>query len=120
MKILKQVGLLFGLCWASLVVEAALPFAFPSSVIALILLLLLLLAKVVKPEHLREKSDFLLGNLPFFFIPACVGIVEYKDLLVENGLALVVICLVSTVVVYAVTAWSVQLTMRLLDERRKP
>ena len=40
-------------------------------------LLALLLARVIKTEHIREKSDYLLGNLPFFFIPASVSIINY-------------------------------------------
>ena len=41
MKILKQVAILFGLCWISLLIEKLLPITFPSSVIALVLLLIL-------------------------------------------------------------------------------
>ncbi len=119
MKILKQVGILFGLCWVSMYIEKLLPFTFPSSVIALLLLLLLLLIRVVKVDHVREKSDFLLGNLPFFFIPATAGIIQYKDTIVSNGAAFLTICVVSMVATFAVTAWAVQLTMRLIDRRNR-
>lgn len=117
MKILKQVGILFGLCWISMYLEKLLPFTFPSSVIALMLLLMLLLIRVVKVDHVREKSDFLLGNLPFFFIPATAGIIQYKEAVLSNGVAFLAICVVSMAVTFAVTAWAVQLTMRLIDRR---
>lgn len=117
MKILKQIGILFGLCWVSIYIESLLPFAFPASVIALVTLLALLLLRVIRVGHIREKSDFLLGNLPFFFIPAAVGIMEYKDVLLENGGAFFVICLMSMVVTFAVTAWVVQLAMGLIDKK---
>ncbi|MET0017663.1 CidA/LrgA family protein [Oscillibacter sp.] len=119
MKILKQVGILFGLCWVSMYIEKLLPFTFPSSVIALIILLILLLIRVVKVDHVREKSDFLLGNLPFFFIPATTGIIQYKEIFLRNGTAFLVICVVSMVITFAVTAWAVQLTMRLIDRRNR-
>ena len=119
MKILKQAGLLFGLCWISLYLEKLLPISLPSSVIALALLLALLLTRVVKVEHVREKSDFLLNNMPFFFIPATVGIIQYKDTILSNGVAFLVICAVSMVVVFAVTGWAVQLTMRIVDGRSR-
>ena len=38
MKILIQVGILFGLTWVSECIEKALPFVFPASVISLLLL----------------------------------------------------------------------------------
>ena len=37
MKILKQFGVIFGVCWVSLVIEHYLPFSFPASVIGMIL-----------------------------------------------------------------------------------
>ena len=119
MKILKQAGILFGLCWVGLYIEKLLPITFPSSVIALILLLALLIARVVRVEHVREKTDFLLGNLPFFFIPAATGIMQYKELLLGNGVAILVICAVSMVATFAATVWAVRLTMKLIERRNR-
>lgn len=119
MKILKQVGILFGLCWVGAIIEGLLPFAFPSGVIALILLLILLITRVVRVEHVREKSDFLLGNLPFFFVPAAVGIMGYKDVLLSNGAALAAVCGISMVATFAATVWAVRLTMKLVDRRNR-
>ena len=61
MKILKQFGVIFGVCWISLVIEHYLPFSFPASVIGMILLLICLLTGFLKIEHVQEKADFLLG-----------------------------------------------------------
>ena len=77
MKILKQFGVIFGVCWVSLVIEHYLPFSFPASVIGMILLLLCLLTGFLKIEHVQEKADFLLGNMAFFFVPAGVSIINY-------------------------------------------
>ena len=38
MKILKQFGVIFGVCWVSLVIEHYLPFSFPASVIGIVAL----------------------------------------------------------------------------------
>lgn len=81
LKIITQVGIIFGVCWAAQIVEQALPFAFPASVIGMILMFLLLAFRVLKVDHIREKSDFLLGNMAFFFIPAGVSIINYFDVL---------------------------------------
>ena len=113
MKILKQFGIIFGVCWISIVIEHYLPFSFPASVIGMILLLLCL-----KIEHVQEKADFLLGNMAFFFVPAGVSIINYFDVLKSSIIPLIVICVVSTVITFAATAYSVTLTVRLLEKRK--
>lgn len=118
LKILLQIGIVFGLYWLSQCIEAALPFPFPASVISLLLLLILLVLKVVKVDHIREKADFLLGNLSFFFVPVSVSFMNYVDVVRDNAVAFFTICVVSTVLCFAVTAWTVQLTSRLLEKRK--
>ena len=115
MKLLTQIGIIFGICWISTCIERVLPFTLPASIIGMLLLLALLLARVIKTEHIREKSDYLLGNLPFFFIPASVSIINYADVLRENLLALVVVCAVSLIATFAATVGAVRLTCRLLE-----
>ena len=118
LKILLQIGIVFGLYWLSQCIEAALPFPFPASVISLLLLLALLVLKAVKVDHIREKADFLLGNLSFFFVPVSVSFMNYVDVVRDNAAAFFTICVVSTVLCFAVTAWTVQLTSRLLEKRK--
>lgn len=64
----------------------------------MVLLLLLLASGLLRVEHIQEKADFLLANMAFFFLPAGVSIMNYFDLLRSSAVALVVICLVTTVV----------------------
>ena len=116
LKLLTQIGIIFGICWISTCIERVLPFTLPASIIGMLLLLALLLARVIKTEHIREKSDYLLGNLPFFFIPASVSIINYADVLRENLLALVVVCAVSLIATFAATVGAVRLTCRLLEQ----
>ena len=118
MKIIKQIGIIFTVCWLSILVEKALPFSFPASVIGMILLFLCLLTGVLKIEHIQEKADFLLENMAFFFVPAGVSIINYFDVLKDTWLQLVIICVISTVITFAVTAWSVKLAVRLMGRRR--
>ena len=118
MKILKQFGVIFGVCWVSLVIEHYLPFSFPASVIGMILLLLCLLTGFLKIEHVQEKADFLLGNMAFFFVPAGASIINYFDILKSTVLQLLVICVVSTIVTFAVTAYAVTLTVKLMEKKK--
>lgn len=117
MKIIKQIGIIFSICWLAQVVEYFLPFDFPATVIGMILLFFCLLTGILKIEHIQEKSDFLLSNMAFFFIPAGVSMINYLDILKENALQLVLICVITTIVTFFVTAYSVHLTMKLLNKK---
>lgn len=114
MKILQQLGILFGLCWLSRILERVLPFPLPASVIALLLGLILLMTHLLRTEQIGELSDFLLSNLSFFFIPVSAGLMNYTDVLRESGAAFLVICVVSMILTFGATAWAVRLTDRLL------
>ena len=119
MKIIQQIGIIFGICWISQIIEHLLPFSFPASVIGMILIFLLLCIRVIKIEHIKEKSDFLLSNMAFFFIPAGVNIINYLDILQRNAVKLVIICVVSTILTFAATAYSIKLTLILMNRRKK-
>jgi holin-like protein len=113
MKIMLQAGIIFGLCWISRIIARFLPFDFPASIIALFLVFLLLFAGLLRLEHIREKSDFLLSNMAFFLIPSSVNVMNYLGLIKENVLKLIVICVVSTIITFGVTALTVSAVLKL-------
>ena len=111
MKILIQFGIIFGVCWLGEGLVSVLPI--PGSVLSMAILFLLLLTRLVRPAHVAEKSDFLLKNMAFFFIPAGVGIMESAGLLAENLIPFLFICAVSLILTFAATAWTVTGVIRL-------
>lgn len=119
MKIIKQVGIFFTVCWLSQVISEVLPFDFPASVIGMIVLFICLITGGLKLEHIQEKSDFLLQNMAFFFIPAGVSVMNYFDILKSSIVPFIVICTLSTVITFAVTAYSVIFVMKLLKRRER-
>ena len=119
MKLLCQFGVIFGVCWASQILEHLLPVPFPASVIGMVLLFVLLATGVLKLEHVREKADFLLANMAFFFLPAGVSVMNYFDVLRSALVPLLVICLVTTVLVFGATALSIKLTLRLMGRGKR-
>lgn len=119
MKIIKQIGIIFTICWLSQVIEYILPFSFPASVIGLVLLLVCLLTGMLKITHVEEKSNFLLSNMAFFFIPAGVELINYFDVLKDNLFQIAIICVLSTIITFAATAYSIKLTLRLMKRREK-
>lgn len=118
MKILNQIAIIFFLCLSGEAIAYILPFPLPlpSSIIAMFLLLLALFSGFLKIDHIKEKSDFLLQNMAFFFIPAGVKVIEHLDLISAMWWQLLVIIVASTVFVFLITALSVSLALKL--ERR--
>lgn len=104
-----ELALLFGVCLVAEGVAAVLPVAFPASVIAMLLLLALLLSGAVKKDHIGRSGRFLMGNMAFFFLPPCVGILEHWGTLAPFLVPFLAISVLTTPLVYAVTAWTVQL-----------
>ena len=112
MNLMEELALILVLCLLGEGIAALLPVAFPASVISMVLLTLLLLCGGVKERQIQVTSKFLVVNMGIFFVPSVVGTIEYTELLGRQLLPFVVIVLVTTPVVYGITAWAVQLLMR--------
>ena len=106
MKILWQLCFLFALCFVGEIASSLLPFPFPASVISLLILLFLLCIRAVKPEQIRETSDFLLKNMAFFFLEQFAVIQsQIPILLFIIAVTLVLTFLASSLTVTAVIRW---------------
>ena len=109
---MAQVAVICGICLVSEGVSAVIPVAFPASVIALLLLGLLLFTRLLKPEHVKDLSAFLVANMAFFFLPSCVGMMEHAPAILGQLVPFLLISFLTTPLVYCVTAWSVQWLIR--------
>lgn len=118
-KLLVQIGIVFGICLVGEGIAAVLPFTFPASVLSMLLLFVLLLCGVLKVEHIREKGDFLLKNMAFFFIPSGVALLEQVDFLKGKIMILLLICLITMVLTFAATAFTVRLVSPLAEASEK-
>ncbi len=86
--------------------------SFPGSVIGMLLLLAALHLKWIRVDDIRYVSSFLLGYMPLFFIPAGVSVMASYTLMEGFYLPVIVLTLVSTMVVMAVTGRLVQYLVR--------
>lgn len=101
---IKALAIIFGcLAFGSLIVTLT-GLKFPASIIGLLTLFGLLQLGVVKVESIKAISDTLLGNLILLTLPPCVAIVQYLDILAQDGLAIILASLGSTFLVLVVTA----------------
>ena len=120
MNIMGQLAILFGVCLISEGISALLPISLPASVISLLLLLALLLSGMVKERHIDRVCAFLVGNMAFFFVAPCVGLMEHLPTLAACLIPFLLIAICTTPIVYAVTAWTVQLMIRLCLRKEEP
>lgn len=114
MNILYQIAIIFSLCLAGELISAILPIFIPSAIISLILLFIMLESKILKIDHIKEKSDFLLANMAFFFIPAGVKVIDYFSIIKSIWWQFILVCLTSTILVFFITGSVVKLTLRLM------
>lgn len=118
MKIIAQIGLVLGVCLVGEWVSALLPIAFPGSVLSMLLLFLLLLTRALRPDHIQQAADFLLQNMPFFFIPAGAGLLEHWDAIRASVLPLLVVCVVTTVLTFGAAGLTVKAVIALQQRQR--
>ena len=118
MSVLAQLCVIFGVSLVAEGISSILPFTFPGSVMAMVLLLLLLAFRVVKPHQLKETSGFFMDHMAIFFLPPCVGILQYKDVLLANVWAVLLISVLTAPLVFFVTGHVVQLTMKWIRKRK--
>ncbi|SEH51010.1 holin-like protein [Halobacillus karajensis] len=88
----------------------------PGSVIGLILLFLLLSLKLVSERWITEGAGFMITHLPFFFIPATVGVMGYAYVFKGKGILLIFIGLLSTGLVMGISG---SVAQRLAGRREK-
>ncbi|QWT45489.1 CidA/LrgA family protein [Azospira inquinata] len=111
--IVLQIGLLTGL-WliADLISARWLP-QLPPGVLGMLLLLAGLLTRRVPLGWFNLGARWLLAEMLLFFIPAVIAVVKYPQLMLHQGLAIVLVIVVSTLFVMAVTALAVDGVYRL-------
>ena len=121
MKIMKQLGIIFGICLLGEGISHVLPFTCPGGIVSMVLLFLLLVCKAVKEESIKESVDFLLENMAFFYIPVSVGMLEYFDIIKRHIVVILLICFISFFLTLIVTYYTVVFVDRLMggDKKKK-
>lgn len=102
-RIAVQVGFLTLVSLAGSQIAAHLPWPVPGNVVGLVIMLGLLFSGVVRVDWVESGSDWLLGDLLLFFVPAAVGIVQYRDLILSSGIRILLVIGLSTVAVMICT-----------------
>ena len=113
MKFVKQFGIILLLSFLGELLHAFLPLTIPASIYGIVILFLCLEFKVISVSAVKDVSSFFIEIMPIMFIPAAVGLMDSWQIRKEAWLSYVVITVLSTFVVMAVSGRAVQLVMKL-------
>ena len=119
LHITLELAVILAVCFLGDVLVTLLPFNFSASVLSMIILLVLLVAKAIKFDYIKSSASFFTSNMAVLFIPYGVKLLQYLDVIKENLLLFLIIVLVTTPVVYGVTAFTAQFIMKLQKEDDK-
>ncbi|MEA4900933.1 CidA/LrgA family holin-like protein [Desulfitobacterium sp.] len=75
----------------------------PGTVLGIIVVFFLLETKLIRLEWIETGANWLVSNIMLFLIPSAVGVIQYKTMLSENGLSLIAVIVISSVVVMVFT-----------------
>ena len=118
-RILLQIGVILAFAAAGEWIAAILPGAVPPSIVAKALPLLLLFCGALRLEQVEDTADFFLKNMGFFFIPVNVSIMKSYRLISDNLFKFLLLIVVTTLITFAATGWTVQAVMRLQNRMQE-
>jgi holin-like protein len=112
MKLLRQVGIISGICFLGEMLHWLFKLPIPGNVLGMALLFTGLCSGLIKLEMIEEVSNFLLDHLTFFLIPAGVGIIAALDIVKGKWVAFIATCIITTVLIMIVTGHTIQLLQK--------
>lgn len=116
-KILLQISMILAICLVAEAIVSVLPFAFPSSVTAILILALLLGTKIIKEHQIAETADFMLSCMALVFVPLTVGVIEELDVLKGQVAGFIIVVFVSLILTFLGTYGTVRVIQLVLTKK---
>jgi len=110
--IVEGLAILFLMQFTGELISRMLRLPLPGNLTGLLLLFFLLCLGVIRMEQVEDAANLLLDNMMLLFIPLNAGLMTIFPLLKKEGLAIIISLLLSTVLVMAVTAKTVEFIKR--------
>lgn len=116
MKYIYQFTIIISISFIGELLNRIIPLPIPASIYGMIILFLALLSGILKLSAVKETGKFLIYIMPLMFIPPTVGLLDMWGVMQNFLVALVIISLLSTIVVLAVSG---RVTQYLIKFKRK-
>ena len=103
MRFLKQFAIILAISFLGELLARFVPLPVPASIYGLVLMFLALFLKIFPVSAVKETSGVLLEIMPLMFVPPAVAVIENVALLKGDWWKLLILALLSTVIVMAVS-----------------
>lgn len=119
MKYIEQLIIIILFSFIGELLNYVIPLPIPASIYGMILLFLALSSKIIKIEQVEETGEYLMSIMLIFFVPAAVGIMDTFFQYQSSMLKIIVIVIISTIIVQAVTGLISQFIIRITNKKGK-
>ena len=116
MKYIGQFTLIIAISLIGELLNKIIPLPIPASIYGMTILFTLLSTGALKLSAVKETGKFLIYIMPIMFIPPTVGLIESWEVMQQFLAAIIIISLVSTVFVLAISGRMTQLIIRLKEK----
>ena len=112
MKYITQVLIVVLFTFLGEVLAHVIPFPIPAAIYGIVLMLIALGTGLLKAEKIKEVPQFLISIMPVLYVAPSVRLLEYWGIIAPNVAAIVIISVVSTFLVFAVSSLVVNALMK--------
>lgn len=119
MRFLKQFSIIVTISFLGEVLNHLIPFPIPASIYGLVLMFLCLRFKIFPISAVKETSTFFIQIMPILFVAPTVSLVLATDYLKMYWWQFIVIAVISTFLVMAVSGWVTQLVIQRKKSKAK-
>lgn len=106
--VLFQMMIYAAILFVSQMISSVMPASFPlpTPVIGLVLLYTLLTAHIIKIEWVDSFGSAIISMIGFLFVPSGISLAANLDIMKSQGVQLVLVILLSTIILLVVTAYT--------------
>lgn len=119
MKYIGQFCIIIFISFIGEILHYYIPLPIPASIYGLVIMFAVLASGKLSLDKVRDTGKFLVEIMPLMFIPAGVGLITAWDTLKSICVPVIVITLVSTIIVMAVSGRVTQAVIRMEKRRKK-
>lgn len=119
MKYILQFEIIIAISLIGELLNRLIPLPIPASIYGMVILFTALCTGLIKLSAVKETGKFLIYIMPMMFIPATVGLLESWSIMQNFLIAIIVISLVSTVIVMALTGRITQFIINVKNKEKK-
>lgn len=117
MKFIKQLCLVTLFSFLGELCRFLIPYPIPASIYGMVLMAAALGLKLIRPEDVRDVGSFLTSLLPVLFVVPLVNLMDCWDHLKDTLIPILIIIVVSTVAVFAVSGTVTQLLVNIRKKK---